>query len=198
MALERYRLKTRSELEYEFNRFKAREDAFIADGLDFGALLVGEPSVIPLFSCCKCLKKPALTREDSVSKKTRNPEHKQYRWRYTCTECGSTPSNHSKSIFLAKLEWNFNNYLIWESDRVPVFNLRYLSLPEKKSHLHYIREVLECRVNKMEAEYFLEYANAPESVRKQHLDDIERYKLFLHWQQVAQRIVAHEIKRSEQ
>lgn len=114
------------------------------------------------------------------------------------TQCGSTPSNHSKSIFLAKLEWNFNNYSIWESDRIPVFNLRNLSLEEKKQHLHYIREVLECRANKMEVEYFLEYANAPESVKKQNLDDIERYKLFLHWQQVAQRIVAHEIKRLDQ
>lgn len=195
MSLERFRLKSRGELEFIFNKLKEREDSFLANGLVYENLFSSQPSVIPLFLCSKCVKKPLLSREESPSKKMMNNEHKNYRWRYTCPECGGMPVHNSKSIFLAKLEWNFNHIVMCNSADIPVFNLKFMPLEERKKHLHYIREVLECRVNKMEVEYFLSYSQETESVRKRFLDDIERYKLFLHWQQLAQRIVAHEIKQ---
>ena len=104
MALERYRYKKEQELQTIFDELQIKANNFISNGLIMEDLLMGDPSAIPLFSCCKCLRQPALTREIYISKKDR-AEHNQYRWRYVCTTCHLTPVNHSKSILLAKLEF---------------------------------------------------------------------------------------------
>jgi len=197
MALEQFRLKPKKELAQIFEAQQEKENQFIADGLVYEQLLIGNPSVIPIFSCYKCLVSPSLAREASDSTKTKNKEHKKYRWRYSCQNCGHTTQSHSKSIVLAKLDWNFANYAIWSSDRISVFDLKNLTLEEKKAKLHFIRTVLECRVKKLEVEYFLTYAKGPDQERLRQLEKIEHYKLFMHWQIVAQRIVAHEINQQE-